>query len=203
MKWYFIAILIVANISTLAAYETKIPDLLGHGRFGEYIPKGHYQILGLSINTATLTFIKSKLGVAKRYKSEHTAQSICYRNNNEKIEFSLSSLGFGYSVTNQLSTISNCSLITGTIENGLGLKIGMDKSRVLDLLGVASESNDSSLLYSYWIQQKGTQEEQAILRRKHNMPDTMTLWLDVTSFVSISFKNDTVSEFSVYTTETF
>ncbi len=128
---------------------------------------------------------------------------MCYTNDGQKIEFSISSLGFGYVVTNNTTISKKCTRIEKNIENGIGLKIGLPKSEVIALLGEPSVIEEDSMSYTYWVQEVPTQEAQDKLRSTHKLPSDYELWLDIYSQVNIGFNNGIIDKFSVHTTETY
>jgi hypothetical protein len=181
----------------------RVPDSLNTGERGEYLPKSSYKILGVDVNLSSLEGIEKTIGDAQIYKGHHTANHLCYTNDNQKIEFSISSLGFGYEITKNIATSKECASIAKKIENGIGLKVGLKKSEVLMLLGKPSVIKENSISYIYWVQEVPAQEAQDRLRRVHKLPSNFDLLLDVYSQVNIGFKNNVIDKFSVHTTETY
>jgi len=203
MNLVFAFILLIVSGVVVAETEYRVPDSLKDGEYGKYLPQENYNILGISINLSTLESIQEKIGEASIYKGHHTASHVCYINNKQKIEFSISSLGFGYGVTERYENSTECSHSNRNIENGIGLKIGMKKAKVVALLGKPSDIRENGISYIYWIQEVPAQETQDKLRSAHDMPSNYELWLDVYSHISINFKNNLVVQFGVHTTETY
>ena len=191
------------SISSISATEYKVPSTLAAGEYGEYIPKKNYQILGVNTETDNFQAIQSKLGINEIYKGEHTANHLCYINNKQAIEFTISSLGFGYKVTNELNRALKCKELTNDIVNDYGLKVGIKKSTAINLLGKPSETEGLTISYTYWVQEKPSEESLNKLRNTHAIPDSVEIWLDVYSHLRITFKNGVIDSFSVFTTETY
>lgn len=192
-------------LSAFAKAETvyQIPKLLNKTDRGEYLPKAHYQILGFSIEGLSLNDIKNIIGSAPTYKGEHTANHICYKNKAEVIEFSVSGFGPGYKVRKNKKDKSNCSNLNRDFKNGYGLRLGLTRSEVLSLLGKPSRIDETSISYSYWIQEKPSKEVEDRLKTAHNLPDNYILWADISSFIYIKMENGFVSQYSISTTETY
>ena len=203
VKNLFAIVLLVFSGSIFGAPEYRIPSSLNDGERGDYIPRSSYEILGVAIDSSTLENIKSKLGSASTYKGHHTASHICYVNGSYMVEFSISSLGFGYDVTQVDQRPPKCGATTEPIKNGLGIKVGMSKSDVALLIGMPSKTRENGASYTYWVQELPSKKTQDALRLAHKIPSSESLWLDVYSNLSVSFKNGSVSQFSVHTTETY
>jgi hypothetical protein len=181
----------------------RTPDSLKNGERGEYLPKSSYKIIGVDINSASLDDIEKVIGDAQIYKGQHTANHLCYANDDQNIEFSVSSLGFGYKVARSTAISQKCTRIGKSIENDAGLKIGLLKSEVLELLGNPTEIKENSISYTYWVQETPAQEIQNQLRKTHKLPSDLELWLDIYSQVNIGFSDNIIDEFSIHTTETY
>jgi hypothetical protein len=198
MKQVLVMLLSVFSVNLLAESVVRVPTLLADGERGDYVPQLVYEVLGVSINSSTFKVIESKLGKTTRYKGEHTANHICYVNGVDMIEFTISSLGFGYEVSHTEKPNPKCTVIADPIENRLGMKVGMSKQDVIRLLGKPSETKKDGVSYTYWIQELPDQSTQATLP-----PEVVGLWLDTYSYINILFKNNMLTEFSLYTTETY
>lgn len=194
-------IFLTANVTAESIY--RIPDSLDKEDRGEYLPKAHYQILGLSVDTSSLSDIQKIIGTATVYKGQHTANHICYKNKTEVIEFSVSGFGVGYKISHNQRERTNCSFLNSNFINGYGLKIGLTKTEVLSLLGKPSETDKNSISYSYWIQEKPSKEVEDNLRSTNNLSDDRILWADICSFIYIEIENGFVSQFNISTTETY
>lgn len=181
----------------------RIPESLSIGAKAEYIKKEHYKILGTSIENANISGLIKFIGNAKTFKGHHTEDYICYKNEKNKIKFTVSSLGYGYKVSALNNNNQKCSLVSKLFKNNAGLKIGLSKAKVLSLLGNPSKSTSSTGTYIYWIQEKPKLEIERKLRKTHAMPLDFELWLDKYSVLNIKYKNNLIVEFSVNTTETY
>lgn len=192
-------------LAVIAKAETvyRIPELLDKTDKGEYLPKAHYQILGLSIERLSLDDIKNTVGPAPTYKGEHTANHICYKSKSEVIEFSVSGFGPSYEVRKNINDGSNCGSLNRDLKNGYGLRLGLSEAEVLSLLGKPSKADEVSISYSYWIQQKPSKEVENRLKAAHGMPDDYVLWADISSFIYIKIENGFVSQYNISTTETY
>lgn len=203
MKQVFLIISIVFSATVYGSPEYRIPPSINEGERGEYIPRSSYEILGVSMDAATFEAIKSKLGNAKTYKGNHTADHICYVNGSSMVEFTISSLGFGYEVRKVVQPASRCGETSESIESGIGIKLGMSRSDVLLILGAPSKTQENNFSYTYWVQEIPDKKTQKNLRAAHEIPSSEALWLDVYSRLNISFVNGQVGQFSVHTTETY
>jgi hypothetical protein len=178
-------------------------DSLKNGERGEYLPKSNYRIIGVDITSASLDDIEEVVGDAQIYKGQHTANHLCYANDDQKIEFLVSSFGFGYKVARDTAISKKCSRIEKIIENDTGIKIGLSKSVVLAILGKPTEIKENSISYTYWVQEVPAQEIQNKLRKTHQLPSDLELWLDIYSQVNIGFSGNIIDKFSIHTTETY
>ncbi len=201
-KIILISFLIFSN-SVFSDPVYRKPDQLNNGEKAELINKAHYKILGISIENTTLSELQHKIGNAEIYKGDHTANHICYKNKTHKIEFLISSLGYGYEVIPLKNKAQKCRLIDKVIVNDAGIKIGTNKSKILAMLGKPSKVQDSNVLYIYWIQTKISKEAEDEMRKIHSIPAENEIWLDKYSVINIKYKNNLVSQFSVNTTKTF
>lgn len=183
--------------------EYRIPSALNDGERGAYIPSTNYDILGVSIESATLETIKSTLGDASIYKGHHMDEHICYISGPYSVDFTISSLGFGYEVAPVDTTSAKCGTTTEPVVNGMGLEIGMSQADVIFALGEPSQTQDDSVSYTYWVQELPSERAQDALRAAHDIPSNESLWLDVYSNIRVSFESGRVSQFSVNTTKTY
>ncbi len=199
-------ILISFILLTNAVFSEPVnrkPDQLSNGEKAKLINKAHYKILGISIENTTLSELQNKIGNAEIYKGDHTANHVCYKNKTNKIEFLVSSLGYGYEVIPINGKTLKCSSINKVIVNDAGIKIGTNKSKILATLGKPSKVKGSNVVYVYWIQTTISKEAEDRMRKVHSIPVENEIWLDKYSVINIKFKNNLVNKFSVNTTETF
>lgn len=181
----------------------RIPSSLNDGERGAYMPKAGYAILGVSIDSATFDIIKSALGEASIDSGQHTENSICYVSGGYRVDFTLSSLGFGYDVRTDDKPSPKCGTTNEPVVNGMGLEIGMSKADVMLVLGEPSQTQGNRVSYTYWVQERPSEETQDALSSVRNIPQSEPVWLDVYSTISVSFDSGVVSQFSVNTTETY
>jgi len=204
MKIVVITWLVAISFACNAEESYRIPGGIGENERGEYAPKSHYKILGIEISNSTLKSIKKMVGDATVYEGSHTADHLCYITKKQKIEFTISSLGFGYEVERiGNEDTSRCKHIQSSLKSGAGLKVGLEKSTVLELLGKPSKKSENSASYIYWVQEKPGKEIEERLRAAHEIPDSQGLWLDVYTGIRILYINNVVEKFSVHTTETY
>lgn len=203
MKNSLFTVLFFIGISSVYANESKVPASLNNGEYGTYIAQENYRVLGVNVATDDFKTIQSKLGDSELYKVEHTSNHLCYANNHHQIEFAISSLGYGYKIMHKSKAPSKCTVISADIANGYGLKIGMKKSQIINLLGTPSKVQDTKLSYFYWVQEKPSAKKLNQLHSNTTDSDLKDMWLDVYSHLEITFKNDVVDSFSVFTTNTY
>ena len=199
---YLLLLLFFSNVAN-AETITRIPETLSQNERAILVPESHYRILDISIDKLSLNKIIKTIGSATKYKGTHTANHVCYKNKNQKIEFTISSLGFGYQVFNKHEQASKCGIVTSHFENGFGLKIGVNKSKILSLLGKPTEIREENFIYVYWLQKKPNEETEINLRTTHKISPKIEIWTDIYSIINITFKNNMVNKFSVNTTETY
>lgn len=203
MKYLCLLAVLAFSAPLLGETAFRVPSSINEGELGEYIPPGSYEILGLSVASSSVEAIMSKLGDSLIYDGGHTTQLICYANGAHMVEFAISSMGFGYEVTQADEPAENCSETTEPMENGLGMRVGMSRSELIKLLGEPGQAREDGVSYTYWVQQRPEQDVQDALRAAHQIPATQELWLDVYSTISIGLEHDRVIQFSVFTTETY
>ncbi|MCF6189592.1 MAG: hypothetical protein L3J51_03865 [Cocleimonas sp.] len=204
MKITFIITLFLIMGLGQSETNTRTPDSLNNNERSEYISKSHYQILYIQINKSSLKDINNKLGKAEEYDGEHTARHLCYVGNNQKIEFMISSLGYGYEVKKITKSPKKCGVLDKKFRNEAGLEIGIKKSDVLKLLGKPSSETNNEIHYKFWIQEQPSKEEdKQKLRDLHKITDNLDMWFDIISGINIEFEKGIVSKFSIYTSETY
>lgn len=181
----------------------RAPSGLNEGERGAYVPQTSYEILGVSIEDASLDAIRSSLGEARIEQGHHGGRHLCYLSGPDRVEFSVSNLGFGYEVTTAGQAGPSCRTTSEPATNGLGLKIGLYKAEVISILGAPSDTQGKTLFYTYWVQEQLSQQDQVAFKAAHHLPGDKSVWVDVYSTISVSFEDDRVSRFSVNTTETY
>lgn len=199
--WVMLLMVWAGSLSAEPVY--RVPTGLNEGERGAYVPQASYEILGVSIEEASLDAIQSTLGAVRIENAPHGARNLCYLSGPYRVEFSVSNLGFGYEVTTADQAWPQCGTAAEPAVNGLGIKMGMRKADVLSILGKPSERQDKTLFYTYWVQEQLSQEDSTAFRAAHNIPRDEAVWFDVYSTISVSFENDRVSRFSVNTAETY
>lgn len=200
-----VPILIIVSFFALGAVkaEYRAPYPLNENEKSEYISKKYYEIVGIRINKVSLEDISKILGESEIYKGTHTASHVCYKNKSEKLEFTVSSLGYGYTVSQYDSGPNKCSELEREFINNAGLKVGLTKSEVISLAGDPSKKTDSRFTYIFWVQEKPENEVEERLRKVHKIPVSEEIWLDVYSVIDVEFKGGLVRMYSVHTTETY
>jgi len=202
MKLFYILFSVIFSFNVHASAETKIPNSLNNGEFGSYIPKENFQILDLQIGRDTkLENIVLDLGESEVYEGEHTAKHICYSNQTDIIEFTQSSLGYHYRVLKISNYPRRCPILDRPFINDKRLKLGLSQSEVIQRLGKPSSTKDSNIEYTYWIQEKPSQEIIKMIKGKHNVD--YEVWLDVYSGIQLIFDAGKLIQYSISTTETY
>lgn len=198
----FLSLFLLIAVTNIDA-ATRTPEPRNQNEIADFIPKSHYKILGLSIDKLSLDEIVRNIGPASEYKGLHTASHICYKYKNQIIEFTVSGLGFGYDVSSENTDSSQCGISKIEFRNEGGIKVGLDKSRILELLGRPSKITKTGFTYIYWLQQTPNKDERNKLLTHNNIPVELEVWADIYSVIDIKFSNDIVTQFSVDTTETY
>lgn len=196
--------------------ETRIPYKLKGSQIGDFVPKEHYKLIRFDMNSIGVDLDEIKLkdiinyfGQADIYSGPHVESNICYLTKfAEKIEFTSTPLGFGYTVvsdiklTDELATkCTKLSDIPQPVVSGAGLRTGLTKEETINLLGKPSRCLKDYCIYSYWIQQRAGEEfyvNKNITKIKEN-----EVWADVMTLVRIIFHNGYVSSFSVFTEKSY
>lgn len=199
-----IVIVLVCFVFSSSHAEYRVPYPVDtNNEKGEYISKTYYEIIGVQINETSLEEIIKVLGKSEIYKGAHTASHVCYKNKNEKLEFTISSLGFGYTVSLREPELNKCKEIDKEFRNKGGLQLGLSKLEVISLAGEPSKRSDNRFTYIFWVQEKQKNRVEDRLRSVDKIPKSEEMWLDVYSVIDIEFKGELVSRFSVRTTETY
>jgi hypothetical protein len=183
--------------------EFRAPSPLNENEKAEYISEKYNEIIGVRIDDISLKKITEILGAAKIYEGTHTASHVCYKSKNEKLEFTVSSFGYGYTVSSNSSKLGKCKELNKEFINGAGLKLRLSKSEVLSLAGDPSKKEKNRFTYIFWVQEKPKQEVEEGLRTAHEIPKSEEIWLDVYSVIDVYFVGGLVQKYSVSTTKTY
>ena len=155
--------LVVALLVSLSGYlyadpAYRIPhESLSNGERGAYVPQASYEVLGVSIASGELAAIREARGKASLYEGHHGANHLCYVSGSQKVDFMVSTLGFGYEVTSVDKRSPPCATTAEPVASGTGLEIGMSQAEATtileDLLGEPGQIRDNTFFYTYWVQE--------------------------------------------------
>ncbi|MDJ0848876.1 MAG: hypothetical protein QNK04_10900 [Myxococcota bacterium] len=199
--------LLIVSVFVAAARaepETRAPAN-PRGAQTSLLAEHHYSIAGVRVGRANLDRIVSSLGPAKTLAGAHLTRWVCYvGDSGTRVVFENNAVGYGYAVysaTEDPEPTLECttsSAVTAQAANGFGLRLGLTRAEVVELLGTPTRLRDDEASYFYRLQVAVSPEE----RESKRLPE-VAAWRDVSSGIGLRFSNGRVTYYSVFTTETY
>ncbi len=187
-----------ANQVALAASELdyKVPSNLAMGIRAQLVDPAHFEIAGACMTNRGIESVLPVLGSAPEFRSgRHIPRSVCYRDfSGVRVVFDTTAVGFGYTAyassrsARPQEICVDADAIPSDAKNGTGLRLGLSRRNVQELLGEPTKSDADSIQYDYWMEASNSESE---------------LWFDIYSSIKVRFSENIVVEYAVYTSETY